>query len=262
MNRPVAQERPPLPPVKQALVAAGGFGTRMSESLNPARCKPLMEYAGQTMLGWLIDGLLAGGIDNVVVASGYHSDGSIRNILEQKQVPHTAAKLASKGFRTIPFEVQDILEDRFLFVCGHQPVPGSHVRGLREAAETHTHAITAYQSKKYPLAKEKRIVVDEEGGNRPSFRYVASGTSSLDPQHLYIRNPYIVSKEVIEQTKQDDFSYTFSYYLLKHWKEGGSLAVVEASMPPEYDTDEEYLLNARFIGDTLVNQASSMPAAA
>src|SRR3989304_7839648 len=143
--------------VKQALIIGGGYGTRISAANNPSRNKPLIEYAGQTMIGHLIDGLKGGGIERCVIASGYHSNEEIRKIVEGKGINATVVPIEG-GFRKIPYYTQDLLDDRFMIVCGHQPLSPNFVRRMLQQAEIYECVITAYDNLTYPCNKSRRLM--------------------------------------------------------------------------------------------------------
>lgn len=58
---------------REAIVLAGGFGTRLAHVL-PDVCKPMALVAGRPFLRFVMDQLAAGGIERVVVADGYRRE--------------------------------------------------------------------------------------------------------------------------------------------------------------------------------------------
>ena len=56
----------------EAIVLAGGFGTRLREVVQDVP-KPLAPVAGRPFLAWLLDSLQQGGLSRVVLATGYLS---------------------------------------------------------------------------------------------------------------------------------------------------------------------------------------------
>lgn len=57
-------------PYREAIVLAGGFGTRLAHVV-PDVCKPMAPVAGRPFLRFIMDQLAAAGFDRVVVADGY-----------------------------------------------------------------------------------------------------------------------------------------------------------------------------------------------
>lgn len=57
----------------QAIVLAGGLGTRL-RGVVPDRPKPMAPVGGRPFLAWLLDSLVAGGFERVVLAVGYRHE--------------------------------------------------------------------------------------------------------------------------------------------------------------------------------------------
>lgn len=60
-------------PLREAIVLAGGFGTRLAHVV-PDACKPMAPVAGRPFLRFIMDQLAAAGFDRVVVADGYRRE--------------------------------------------------------------------------------------------------------------------------------------------------------------------------------------------
>lgn len=60
-------------PYREAIVLAGGFGTRLAHVV-PDVCKPMAPVAGRPFLRFIMDQLAAFGFDRVVVADGYRRE--------------------------------------------------------------------------------------------------------------------------------------------------------------------------------------------
>ena len=60
-------------PYREAIVLAGGFGTRLAHVV-PDVCKPMAPVAGRPFLRFIMDQLAAAGFDRVVVADGYRRE--------------------------------------------------------------------------------------------------------------------------------------------------------------------------------------------
>lgn len=65
-------------PADEAIVLAGGFGTRLRGIVDDVP-KPLAPVAGRPFLAWLLDRLAAGGIRRCILATGYMAD-----VIEQR----------------------------------------------------------------------------------------------------------------------------------------------------------------------------------
>lgn len=60
--------------IKNAIITAAGLGTRM-HPLTVDRCKPMVEVAGQPIIGHVLDRLVAAGITHVGINTHYKPDG-------------------------------------------------------------------------------------------------------------------------------------------------------------------------------------------
>lgn len=60
-------------PYREAIVLAGGFGTRLAHVVSDV-CKPMAPVAGRPFLRFIMDQLAAAGFDRVVVADGYRRE--------------------------------------------------------------------------------------------------------------------------------------------------------------------------------------------
>lgn len=60
-------------PYREAIVLAGGFGTRLAHVV-PDVCKPMAPVAGRPFLRFIMDQLAAAGFDRAVVADGYRRE--------------------------------------------------------------------------------------------------------------------------------------------------------------------------------------------
>ncbi len=240
--------------VEQALIAASGYGTRLSPNNNPDRCKSLITYGGQEMIGHLIDGLVQGGIKRFVFCAGEHTLQPVREIVQKKGIQAIVEHRHHKTYRRIPLVWQDQMEDQFLFVCGHHPLPSSFVSQLVTASTESDCVMTSYSSLLYPLRGKSHEIVYE--GESREFCEAEIQPDAEITDHKYVRNPYVVKKDIIGIAHSLDFKYSFSYYILRYWHMGGSVSVVEATMPPEFDYDDELDRTRLFIDSLTVQLAS------
>lgn len=81
-------------PYREAIVLAGGFGTRLALVV-PVVCKPMAPVAGRPFLRFIMDQLAASGFDRAVVADDYR-----REQIEDFSVSRIAASRSSTALRT------------------------------------------------------------------------------------------------------------------------------------------------------------------
>lgn len=82
-------EVPALRMPAEAIVLAGGFGTRLRAVVRDVP-KPLAPVAGRPFLAWLLDGLARQGIARVILATGYMG-AIVREVLGEVHGPMTLA---------------------------------------------------------------------------------------------------------------------------------------------------------------------------
>lgn len=242
--------------VEQALIAASGYGTRLSPINNPEKCKSLITYGGQTMIGHLIDGLLQGGIKRFVFCAGAHTLHPVREIVAQKGVEAIVEHRNHETYRRIPLVWQDKMEDQFLFACGHHPLPGSFVSQMVAASTESDCVMTSFSSRMYPLRGKSHEII--YSGESRGFSEAEIHPQAEVIDHRYVRNPYVVKRKVVDIAKALNFEYSFSYYMLRYWQMGGSVSVVEANMPPEFDYDDELDRTRLFIDSLTAKLAAKV----
>ncbi len=99
----------------QAVIMAGGLGTRLRELTGDTIPKPMIKIAGRPLLDWQVRNLKANGFDDIIIVIGYHGDvikrwfdNSIRYYEEEKPLGTAGA---------LP-KMRDMLADEFLLVYG------------------------------------------------------------------------------------------------------------------------------------------------
>ncbi len=235
----------------QALIAAGGYGTKISVEHNPLQSKPLMAHEGQPFLGWLVDALKEGGIEDFVIATNNHCDQAISDFLSTKDIAYKTV-VAQGGHRAVPYRSREMLRERFLFACGHHPLSVAHVRALLDKALVHESVVTAYDNAVHPMGDPQRFIVDDANSEHPEYRRV--DTDAIPREHFYVQDPYIVPMKLVAATKADNFGHRFTHYHYRDWARGGSLGVAGADMPKEFDYDHELIQAGEFVGRMLAQR--------
>lgn len=200
------------------------------------------------MLGHLLDSLLAGGITDFVITTNPHSDLEVRNVVARKNLKSELVKISPNGFRQIPFSVKNHLDGRFLFVCGHHPLSVNFVKEIIKGSEKYECLIIAYDNAQYPY-DNIRMVLDT---GSPKLKIDLVSERKVKKDCVYLRNPYVINKQIVYETDKHNYEKTFSLFLLDYWKSGGSLGIVHASMPPEFDYDSEFAKTQSFL-DTIIS---------
>ena len=99
----------------QAVIMAGGYGTRLRAITKDLIPKPMVEICGKPLLQWQIENLKENGIDDIIVVVGHLGDlildkfGGIVKYYEEDEPLGTAGALV---------EINDLLNDEFFLIYG------------------------------------------------------------------------------------------------------------------------------------------------
>jgi len=230
--------------VTQALIAAGGYGTRMSADLNPMRSKSHMVFRGQTMLGYLLDSLKLAGIERFVIRANGHNYETTCLIVDQKRLNAVVKVVPSEGgFRNCPYYLRDLLDDQFLYICGHQPLPYLMLQQMITQAKRNACIMAAYDSKVYPIPIDRALFQYDSLHHLTGLK--------LDPKvrhhTYYLSNPYVLTQEVMRSFRKTGFKVTLSDYLCSRLLLHDSIGAVLSTAPPDFDTDQEFALTKRYL---------------
>ena len=237
--------------IKQTLIMAGGFGTRLGKDLNPKSCKSLIEYKGQTLIAHLIDNLKSSGIENIIIATNKHSHEEILEIAKSKNInPENViienGELEGKPeYGEVPYKLLNILENRFLMICGHHVVSEDHIKNMINKAKIYINIMSLYKNNleidKQTLASEKdlsRLLLDE---NNNKLKEIKGEDILSEKEYLYARNPYILDKDIIKYSHGNNHVLPFGEYILKENKNRNtSIGFVINEAPAEFDYPFEF----------------------
>ncbi len=233
--------------VRQLVIAAGGVGSRMSPELNPLRSKALMTFRGEPLIHYVISWAKEAGFDQFFVSVNEHNLGAIARVVDRLRI-NAELRQTAHCFAAVPSLFKDMLDDRFAVTCGHCPVPSSHWIRLLKAAQVHECVNTAYSNPANPTTNLRRILLKRRGLQE----YYSSADLAFDvvpDDHVYTRNPYVVTKTIIDEVERDSFRRTAGYFIYEHWRRGGSMTSIPACMPVEFDHDSEWERTLRFLSE-------------
>jgi NDP-sugar pyrophosphorylase family protein len=149
------------PPVTQALVLAGGKGTRL-RPLTEDKPKPMVEVAGRPFLELLLDHLAAEGIEEAVLSIGYLGE-TIRDHLGDGDHLDLAVRYAEEeeplGTGGGVENAEALLDERFYLLYGDTYAPVD-LHGLAWAQEElgTTGVLTAYTNEDPRLVADNVVV--------------------------------------------------------------------------------------------------------
>lgn len=231
--------------IQQLLVAAGGIGSRMSDSVNPQKSKSLIKYEGKPMIQYLLESARESGFQEFFISVNDHNKEEIESIAQLVGLPFKT-RLTAETYRGVPGLFIDEIKEKIVIACGHHFIPPAHFHVLQDASERFDAVFSAYTDPPNSYGKNKRILAYDIGRN-VRFKMVEIGVDNIPSPHIYTRTPYIVTRDMIKQVKNDGLKKAVGYYAYKHWENGGKVTAIDSIMPPEFDFDNEFERTIRFM---------------
>ncbi len=202
--------------IRQAVIVAGGRGTRLGALARKHGNKSLVPVLGKPLLCRTVEWLKKAGVKSIIVTVNYVTE--FKKILALFRGDTSVAVIGNMS-RISSAEclhpIQGMLDERFLFVYGHAPVPPEHIEKLSTATQDEV-VVTLYSTttqrkirKKAAKLEGSRVILDEEGD-------------------LFIEPPHILNREFVGILIQTE-SWKESFQLYS-----GHIFGVRASHPPEY----------------------------
>lgn len=234
--------------VKQMLIAGSGYGTRMSNAINKRHCKPLIYIFGRYLLDIQLDWAIRAGINNFCISVKPEDQKKVNTICA-KYDANFVFRTGEKSFQEVPSLFEDVLDERFIFVGGHTPIPCDHLQKMINAADDYRYVVSAYNNTKNVIPKKKRIIIDRS--HNPERYILIYDNDILPEKHYFLKNPYIIDKRVVKAVKKAAFEKTPLFYIFKEWERGSSVISVDNEFPVEFNTDEEFYRTKAFLSKCL-----------
>ncbi len=208
--------------LRQALIAAGGKGTRLGALAKKYGNKSMVPINGKPILLYTIQWLKDAGIQEVIVSVNYAEQYEvIRDLLAHEP----GVRVIRNNFRqssaqSIP-TARHLLDARFLFVYGHAPVPVEHIRLMDTAS--HGHVVASAYPTTSQGAGRKPVAINENG-------YVVLNEEGS----LFIEPPHILNTEFVRiLAKTGSWKESFRRYK-KH------IFGVRANHPSEFHYPKDF----------------------
>lgn len=147
----------------QAVILAGGKGTRLTSRLN-GRPKPLIDVCGEPLLGRQLDMLARHGVEDVVVLVN-HEAAQIADFLDQRQGGPKTRLIDDgepRGTAGAALACLDVLEDRFFVIYGDTLFDVDLDRMLAAHQESRADATLLLHPNDHP-ADSDLVEVDQDG---------------------------------------------------------------------------------------------------
>ena len=239
--------------VNQAIILAGGLGTRLDTSNNPDKCKSLILHKDKPMIQYLLENLFASGFENVIIATWTHAFAQISQVVERLDFKEKVSVViedgGSLGFRGVVLNLSEKLDERFLVVCGHHPISKKHLEKMRDASSSVDIICSGYRKSRFSFGLDGSDVTETIFSNN-ELQKISANDDLPESDPLFIRNPYIISREFIQNTDFEKEDYFVSYIEKFSKQNNKKIDVVESDTPPEFDYDFE-LENTRIFLDSM-----------
>jgi hypothetical protein len=220
--------------ISQAVIAAGGRGTRMGERARKFGNKSLIEISGRPILFYTIDWVRQSGITELILTVNHMNlydqiselFKSDRNI---KVVQNTYTKTSAQCLPPL----HDLLNDRFLFIYGHAPAPPQHLHALTRIA-TEGISVSLYPS-------------TTQGETRKSATLSGDSVVLSDYDNLFMEPPHVLDKDFVSNLPN-----------AASWKEGfktyrGRITGVVARHPSEFHYEADFAVFMDFMNRYLID---------
>ena len=214
--------------ITQALILVGGKASRLrAAAVDVPMSKSFHIAAGKPLLHWSLGALYAAGIRRLIIAA------------EQPRLLHAAEKVVrahpcrfdrvvyfqdlGNGVHGLPYELRYLLDEVFLFECGHSIQRPEHYRQLMQAAHSRRIVFSAYRP--HPDTPRQPVALH---GNK---------VRGLNPNGGWvIAHPIAAHNAYAAGLIEHGFAITG---IISHHARQGTLWCIPSTMPAEYDIPAE-----------------------
>lgn len=220
--------------IKNALVASGGFGSRLRESgfNDPFETKPLIEVDGKSLLEINLEYLRESRmVEQALIATRIEIVDEVRSIAERVGLKfRITINDGHCSFRGLPLLHKELLNDSpFLLIAGHGPSSPHHIRKMVQVRETQYDSVVSL----FPRSEIDGPYGTAIVANSKVLRIVYPDSPDSDGDSPTIETPFLLTPEVIEIIgKFDEWK---KKYLQGQIDNGRTLFGVEADFPQEAD---------------------------
>lgn len=212
--------------IVQALVLVGGKASRLRrDGVAVESTKAFINLEGKPLLYWNLLLLHKAGIRKLVIAA--HEAGLLHKtalVIRRASFKFSHIEYFQDqglGVHGIPYELRYLLDDMFIFECGHSLNRPSHYKKLMAQRNQHSVVFTAY--KPHPLNRRQPVSLAGD-----TARHTPHGT-------MAIAHPIAGSCDYAQQLASLDFNVD---KIIRAFSENG-LGYVSCNLPPEFDIKDE-----------------------
>lgn len=215
---------------RQALVAVGGRSSRLrSGGFDVRLSKSFIGVSGRPLLHWCLSSLYQAGIRDVVLC------GNEAVHLREAEATVTSAHFTfdnvrffrdpGLGMHGLPWQARDLLENEFIFECGHSIMTPNHYKHLFQKKRPGRVVTSGF----HPHPDNVRQPVSLRRGR------VELATRAA---RQAIAHPFVVDQEYVRRLPELNFDI---HRIIRHYSSLKRLTYVMSDMPPEFDVVPEML---------------------
>lgn len=225
---------------KQALVAAGGNGTRIRDAgLDFPLSKSYIEICGRPLLHWCLTGLYNAGIRELVItAESREKLNRAKIVVDSLSCDFSNIDFhqnTATGTVLLPFQARHLLDDQFFFEFGHNISEPDHYHRMDKIKDRECVVFSAFAANSYDRKFRARIVNENvvlNGMIIPTIK------NSYPANELAITSPKLIDQNYVSFQPILDFdtARTIEFYAnLKRLK------LVQSKLPIEFDVLGEFV---------------------
>lgn len=222
-----------------AIVAAGGYGTRLKGYKNPRNCKSLITDDNNiTLLEHTLRQLKeAQVVKRVLLISRNEIKNDIENIVKRVAIDYKFFddnEIGVRGVRYMPVACKKELNNKpFLIMCGHAPIPKKHLQKMLSIHNKYKKEVVSlykdrHETENYLL----RIKV-----NKSNLIKSVSENLQMDFD-FFVESPFILNPDIIKLIEKDESKNWLGFYIKQQIKQGVTIYGVKTNFSSEADTPD------------------------
>ena len=209
------------PKPKEAIILAGGFGTRLKHIL-PNTPKPMAPIEGQPFLNYLLNNLIAEGFTRIVLSTGYlheQIEAYYGNRYKTAEIvyAHETTPLGTGGAIRYALE---FCQSEDVYVLNGDTMFLIDYAGLAATHQLHSSDLTIVLRYVSDTSRYGSVQTDESGrimafiekGNSTSEGYINGGIYLLNKQlfaGVTLSEPFSFEKDIMERRFREELFYTY-----------------------------------------------------
>lgn len=190
--------------IDQALVAAGGKGTRLKYGgIEVPMAKSFISLEGKPLLYWNLEDLINAGINRLVIASDTKEKlKRAETVIDDLARKHTLREVElykdqGLGTNGLPYSARHLLDEEFVFEYGHNIIYPDHYDDLRESKLPGKVVFSGFVANGY--SDHPTVYVDAD--TRFAHDYPKIHTTKQE-----VAAPFVLDQEWIAEIPLYDFS--------------------------------------------------------